>query len=87
MDAVALDSGGADAMGASGVTTVAVLVVMVAVVTMTMTGPTMTATSPARDSSRSNVVGGASCDTGGVWNAEGVSYGIWGGWIIPRLRV
>ena len=63
MDTLAevLDSVGADAMGASGVTTVAVVVVVVgrAVVTMTMTGPAMTATSPAGNT-RGNVVGGAS---------------------------
>jgi hypothetical protein len=63
---------------------VATLVVVRAVVRMAVTGATVTPTSPPRMYSRSNIVGGASCYTRGVWNAEGVSGGIRGGWIILR---
>ena len=71
---------GADAMGAPGMT-IAIVMVVRAVVRMTVARPAVTATSPPSDS-WSNIVRGASCDAGGVWNAEGVSGGIWGGWII-----
>jgi hypothetical protein len=81
---VLLVSVSADTMGAPGVSMVATVVVVRAVVVGTMTGPAVTATSPPRVYSRGNIVRGASRDTGGVWNAEGVSGGIWGGWIILR---
>jgi len=83
----ALVSVGTDTMGPSGVTVVAAMVVVRAgaVVRMTVAGPAVTATSPPRDYSRGDIVGGASREARGVWNGEGVSGGIWGGWIIRRL--
>ena len=57
--AVVMLSVGADAMGASGVTTLATVVVVGRAVRITVTGPAMTATSPPSDS-WGNIVGGAS---------------------------
>ena len=71
---------GADAMGAPRMT-IATMMVVRAVVRMTVARPAVTATSTPSDS-WVNIVRGASCDAGDVWNAEGVSGGIWGGWII-----
>ena len=81
----AMLSVGADTMGAPGVAMVATTVVMVrAVMVRTMTGSAVTAASPPRVYSRGNIVIGTPCNTRGVWNAEGVSCGIWGGRIILR---
>jgi len=82
---VEVASVGADAMGASRVTTV--MAVVRAVVRTAVTGPTVAATSP--NDSRGNVVGGASCNAhAGVvvlpGNGEGVESGIRSGWVILR---